>query len=73
MCIFIKNACFFYFRDDINRIPYTTMCIKESLRLYPAVPGMARQLTKTMTFFDGRSMPEGIWWSLLKHIDLVIT
>ncbi|KAG7283397.1 hypothetical protein CRUP_000923, partial [Coryphaenoides rupestris] len=44
--------------DDLNRIPYTTMCIKESLRLYPAVPGIVRKLTKTMTFFDGRSMPE---------------
>ncbi|CAL8247745.1 unnamed protein product [Lota lota] len=45
--------------DDLNRIPYTTMCIKESLRLYPAVPGISRKLTKPMTFFDGRSMPEG--------------
>ncbi|KAJ3598539.1 hypothetical protein NHX12_002048 [Muraenolepis orangiensis] len=45
--------------DDLNRIPYTTMCIKESLRLYPPVPGVSRKLTKTMTFFDGRSLPEG--------------
>uniref|UniRef100_A0A8C5C5F3 aromatase n=1 Tax=Gadus morhua TaxID=8049 RepID=A0A8C5C5F3_GADMO len=50
------------------KIPYTTMCIKESLRLYPAVPGISRKLTKTMTFIDGRSMPEGIWWSLLNYI-----
>uniref|UniRef100_A0A8C5BMG2 aromatase n=1 Tax=Gadus morhua TaxID=8049 RepID=A0A8C5BMG2_GADMO len=45
--------------DDLSKIPYTTMCIKESLRLYPAVPGISRKLTKTMTFIDGRSMPEG--------------
>ncbi|XP_056141763.1 cytochrome P450 4B1 [Lampris incognitus] len=45
--------------EELGKIPYTTMCIKESLRLYPPVPGMARKLTKPMTFFDGRSLPEG--------------
>ncbi|XP_072535848.1 cytochrome P450 4T8 [Salminus brasiliensis] len=45
--------------EDLSKIPYTTMCIKESLRLYPPVPGMARKLSKPMTFFDGRIVPEG--------------
>ncbi|KAM9852387.1 cytochrome P450 4T8 [Aulostomus maculatus] len=45
--------------EDLSKIPYTTMCIKESLRLYPPVPGISRQTTKPMTFFDGRSLPEG--------------
>lgn len=35
------------------------MCIKESLRLCPPVPGISRKLTKPMTFFDGRTVPEG--------------
>ena len=46
-------------REDLSKIPYTTMCIKESLRLYPPVPGMSRKITKPMTFFDGRTVPEG--------------
>ncbi|CAJ1062693.1 cytochrome P450 4B1 [Xyrichtys novacula] len=45
--------------EDLSKIPYTTMCIKESLRMYPPVPGMSRKLTKPITFFDGRTLPAG--------------
>ncbi|KAM9309979.1 cytochrome P450 4B1-like [Pholidichthys leucotaenia] len=45
--------------EDLSKIPYTTMCIKESLRLYPPVPGMARVTTKPITFPDGRTLPPG--------------
>ncbi|KAM9353519.1 cytochrome P450 4B1-like [Symphorus nematophorus] len=45
--------------EDLSKIPYTTMCIKESLRLYPPVPGISRRITKPMTFFDGRTVPAG--------------
>ncbi|XP_068180518.1 cytochrome P450 4T8 [Antennarius striatus] len=45
--------------EDLNKIPYTTMCIKESLRLHPPVPGMSRKITKPITFFDGRTLPAG--------------
>ncbi|KAM9353624.1 cytochrome P450 4B1-like [Symphorus nematophorus] len=45
--------------EDLSKIPYTTMCIKESLRLYPPVPGMSRRITKPITFADGRTMPAG--------------
>ncbi|KAG8436948.1 hypothetical protein GDO86_007869 [Hymenochirus boettgeri] len=45
--------------DDLGKMNYTTLCIKESLRLYPPVPGIGRQLSKPITFCDGRSLPEG--------------
>ncbi|XP_066480717.1 cytochrome P450 4A4-like [Tiliqua scincoides] len=45
--------------DDLGKIPYTTMCIKESLRIYPPVPSVGRQLSKPITFCDGRTLPTG--------------
>ncbi|XP_062437006.1 cytochrome P450 4B1-like [Rhea pennata] len=45
--------------EDLGRMTYTTMCIKESLRLFPPVPAVSRQLTKPITFSDGRSLPAG--------------
>ncbi|CAH2310729.1 cytochrome P450 4B1-like [Pelobates cultripes] len=45
--------------DDLSKLPYTTMCIKESLRLNTPVPLIARQINQPITFSDGRSLPEG--------------
>ncbi|XP_071606311.1 cytochrome P450 4A25-like isoform X1 [Heliangelus exortis] len=45
--------------EDLGKMTYTTMCIKESLRLFPPVPGVSRYLSKPVTFPDGRSLPAG--------------
>uniref|UniRef100_A0A8C9ISS9 Cytochrome P450 4A11 n=1 Tax=Piliocolobus tephrosceles TaxID=591936 RepID=A0A8C9ISS9_9PRIM len=50
-------ACF---RNHLDQMPYTTMCIKEALRLYPPVPSIGRELSTPVTFPDGRSLPKGI-------------
>uniref|UniRef100_A0A8D0XFQ4 Uncharacterized protein n=1 Tax=Sus scrofa TaxID=9823 RepID=A0A8D0XFQ4_PIG len=50
--------------DHLDQMPYTTMCIKEALRLYPPVPVIGRELSKPITFPDGRSLPAGITLSL---------
>ncbi|XP_054949275.2 cytochrome P450 4A22 isoform X2 [Pan paniscus] len=46
--------------NHLDQMPYTTMCIKEALRLYPPVPGIGRELSTPVTFPDGRSLPKGI-------------
>ncbi|KAJ1063750.1 hypothetical protein K5549_009062 [Capra hircus] len=50
--------------DHLDQMPYTTMCIKEAMRLYPPVPAISRELSKPITFPDGRSLPAGILLSL---------
>uniref|UniRef100_K7F4P5 Cytochrome P450 4B1-like n=1 Tax=Pelodiscus sinensis TaxID=13735 RepID=K7F4P5_PELSI len=50
--------------NDLSDMPYCTMCIKESLRLYPSVPQVYRQLSQPVTFSDGRTLPEGSLVSL---------
>lgn len=50
--------------EDLSKLPYTTMCVKESIRLYPPVPSVSRELSKPLTFLDGRSLPAGVVVSL---------
>ncbi|CAO2588554.1 Cytochrome P450 4B1 [Lemmus lemmus] len=46
--------------DDLAKMTYLTMCMKECFRLYPPVPQVYRQLNKPVTFVDGRSLPAGV-------------
>ncbi|XP_067876968.1 ultra-long-chain fatty acid omega-hydroxylase-like isoform X4 [Heterodontus francisci] len=45
--------------DDLSRMPFTTMCIKESLRLHPPVTTVARCCTEDIKLPDGRVIPKG--------------
>ncbi|GAB1288761.1 Cytochrome P450 4A14 [Apodemus speciosus] len=46
--------------EHLDQMPYTTMCIKEAMRIYPPVPSISRELSSPVTFPDGRSLPKGI-------------
>ncbi|XP_075051493.1 ultra-long-chain fatty acid omega-hydroxylase-like isoform X1 [Mixophyes fleayi] len=45
--------------DDLSQLPFTTMCIKESLRLHPPVTAVARRCTADITLHDGKVIPKG--------------
>nr|AAR88241.2 CYP4BB1 [Alitta virens] len=42
--------------DDLNQLPYLTMCLKESMRLWCPVPVISRQLLNPITI-DGVTLP----------------
>ncbi|KAM9610948.1 ultra-long-chain fatty acid omega-hydroxylase isoform 2-T2 [Morphnus guianensis] len=46
--------------EDLSHLPFTTMCIKESLRLHPPVTAVSRRCTKDIALRDGRVIPKGI-------------
>eukprot|EP00058_Branchiostoma_floridae_P001305 XP_002586793.1 hypothetical protein BRAFLDRAFT_102945 [Branchiostoma floridae] len=44
---------------DVGKLPFLTMCIKESLRCVPPVARSARTLQLDLTFADGKWLPKG--------------
>ncbi|XP_025082252.1 cytochrome P450 4F4-like isoform X2 [Pomacea canaliculata] len=44
--------------SDLQKLETLTCCMKEAMRLYPAVPGVGRILTKD-TLIDGHTIPAG--------------
>ncbi|XP_029553328.1 docosahexaenoic acid omega-hydroxylase CYP4F3 isoform X1 [Salmo trutta] len=45
--------------EDLSSLPFTTMCIKESLRLHSPVSAVTRRYTKDITVPGGRVIPQG--------------
>ncbi|KAJ7332759.1 hypothetical protein JRQ81_014939 [Phrynocephalus forsythii] len=46
--------------DDLKKMTYATMCIKEALRMYPSISLMLRLLKSPLTFDDGRTLPKDL-------------
>ncbi|NXJ87215.1 CP4F4 protein, partial [Trogon melanurus] len=45
--------------EDLAHLPFTTMCIKESLRLHPPVTAVSRRCTQDIALRDGLVVPKG--------------
>ncbi|XP_053552937.1 ultra-long-chain fatty acid omega-hydroxylase-like, partial [Bombina bombina] len=44
--------------DELSQLPFTTMCIKESLRLHPPVTAVFRRCTEDIKLPDGKVIPK---------------
>lgn len=60
------NFMYLFSRDDINKVEYTMMCVKESMRMFAPVPNISRCAEKDILLPDGRLIPAG------KHICLFV-
>ena len=55
----LVTQCIAFSRDDLTQLPFTTMCIKESLRQFPPVTLVTRRCTEDIKLPDGRVIPKG--------------
>ena len=62
MVLYLLYCC----RDDLSKLEYITLCLKESLRLCPPVFAIGRKMSKNVTF-DGHVVPAGMFIIQLKH------
>lgn len=46
-------------RDDLSSLPFTTMCIKESLRHHSPVQAVTRRYIQDMKLPGGHMVPKG--------------
>ena len=54
----VWNSSFPFFRNDLGKLKYVLLCIKESNRLYSVVPQISRVLEKPYEI-DGIMVDEG--------------
>ena len=49
----------FVHREDLSNLPFTTMCIREALRLHAPVQAVTRRYTQDMALPGDCTVPEG--------------
>lgn len=51
--------CTLIVREDLSSLPFTTMCIRESLRLHSPVQAVTRRYTQDVHLPGDRTVPKG--------------
>ena len=59
VCLYVCACVGVYYRADLSSMPFTTMCIKESLRLHSPVLAVTRQYTRDVDLPGNRTVPKG--------------
>ena len=54
-------------REDLSKIPYLTMCLKEAMRLHSPVPIIGRETTREFEL-DGVTIPPGTFISIFLYL-----
>lgn len=45
---------------DLDKLPFTDLCLRETLRLFPSIPCIARYSTKPITMANGTIVPANV-------------
>lgn len=64
--VLIRTFDFNLIREDMSRLKYTTMFLKEVMRMHSPVPFISRWLTKPM-ILDGVEIPENVTVDIFIH------
>lgn len=57
-------------REDLCSLPFTTMCIREALRLHSPVQAVTRRYTQDVELPGGHTVPKGEHWFICIKVPL---
>ena len=58
------SLCPYLYSEDVAKLKHLGLCLKESLRLYPSVPNVHRDLEEDVEI-EGYRIPKGIWLKIV--------
>lgn len=65
--VFGENLSRFVTSDDLKLMNYLEKVIKETLRLYPSVPFVGREVSDDDTYYKGVKLPKGLTLTLFLY------
>ena len=63
----LRHIYIFLNSEDVSKLQYLGLCLKESLRLYPSVPNVHRDLDEDVEI-EGYRIPKGVGIKIFMHV-----